>query len=375
MSRANYGMTIKELEGLFQIIEEEISTSEADQALENMLKYQTGQRKPVLTGTRIVDASLPNGVMGQMVFIGSRPSMGKTYNCSEVIQTLLNEKLNDPVKVFRMNLEMKTESLILRDIAKKLDRKYKDIYSREFTEEEKRIIHAEVLPLYKHPNLLDWSKKIPHLMIGSILDKYCQKHSDTNKVVLIDHIHILESKEEIDNFLDELNMIKMKYDNIGFIIYFQFGRKVEEVWTATKEKKVNHGNLFPSSEHIYMTDRLQQYADLVVGITRPSVVGLEEFSRVPKEINQHMMEHFTTESRISDSRYGTLKGRNRVYYNIVKFRMEQDEDDMKFDGVIINEKYEPKAPVGAQIREKKEVITKMEDMSGTDLYFEEDEMF
>jgi hypothetical protein len=78
---------------------------------------------------------------------------------------------------------------------------------------------------------------------------------------------------------------------MSFIIYFQFNRSVEDLWRALRIK-ANPKNFLPNSSHIYNTDSLMQYADVVVGLTVPQVVDMEEFASVYKDRSDHLSEHF-----------------------------------------------------------------------------------
>jgi hypothetical protein len=46
-----------------------------------------------------------------------------------------------------------------------------------------------------------------------------------------------------------LNEMKMADKNMSFIIYFQFNRSVEDLWTL-RIKKANPKNFLPNSSHI-----------------------------------------------------------------------------------------------------------------------------
>ena len=131
----------------------------------------------------------------------------------------------------------------------------------------------------------------------------------------------------------------MQDSNLSFVIYFQFNRSLEEVWRDTKEKKANPKTFLPNSGHIYNTDSLMQYADLVMGMVVPQVVDLEEFVSVYKERNEHLKEHFLEDSS-SDNTTVRLKGRNRIFYNYLKIRLVDDFEDARLYCDILNPEFE-----------------------------------
>jgi hypothetical protein len=163
----------------------------------------------------------------------------------------------------------------------------------------------------------------------------------TKKVCLIDHLHIYRSKEEIDNILLICNEMKMQDKNLSFIIYFQLRRDIEDMWRETKDKKVNPKNMLPNSTFIYMTDVLQQVADIVVGMVIPQIYDLEEFASVYKERHEHLSEHFASDN--TDNTTVRLKGRNRIYYNFMKIRLLNSFDDPRLFCDILNPEYEKTA--------------------------------
>jgi hypothetical protein len=138
-----------------------------------------------------------------------------------------------------------------------------------------------------------------------------------------------------------MNEFKMEDKNLSFIIYFQFNRTLEDVWRDTKEKKANPKNFLPNSSHIYNTDSLMQYADIILGMVIPQVVDMDEFVSVYKERNMHLEEHFIEGSE--DNVTVRLKGRNRIYYNYIKTRLTDDFEDSRIYCSILDPKYEETA--------------------------------
>jgi len=101
------------------------------EAHKEIVALQKGNGHLILTGQKHLDYFLIGGLNNKMVFIGSRPSMGKTYHCESTMDNLLDEKINpnQNISILRMNLEMQTKSLLLRDLKKSLGKKMIDIIS------------------------------------------------------------------------------------------------------------------------------------------------------------------------------------------------------------------------------------------------------
>ena len=303
---------------------------EADEAFAEILALQNGETEPIFTGQNWLDVNLVGGLNNKIIFALSRPSMGKTHN-SASIQNYILEHYED-VRVLRMNLEMPTQSLLLRELKNSSGKKMKDIVSKPFTEEELNKA-KETLSKFKDSRVTDFSKPVVGEEYRQLLRAFYLHTAEEEKtlkrklkkIVIVDHIHVLPSKTEIDEFIEICNEVKMVDKNISFIIYGQLNRTIEDTWREAKEKKGFQVNMLPSSKYIYMSDKLQQYADIVVAFTIPQVVDLEEFASVNKSRNQHLKEHFIDDGK--DSEYAKLKGLNRIYYNFIKIRMNDDFDE------------------------------------------------
>lgn len=346
------------------------------EAHKEILELQKGTGHLILTGQKHLDYFLIGGLNNKMVFIGSRPSMGKTYHCESTMDNLLNEKINpnQNISILRMNLEMQTKSLLLRDLKKSLGKKMIDIISNPYTEEEKKVV-TTVVNKHRDKRIINFSKIVEGEDLRYLLNKFCstidEKDAEANKpsldawnakwetlseegkktagnytplqttqkIVLVDHLHIYQTKKQIDDVLSIFNEMKMQDSNLSFIIYFQFNRSLEEVWRDTKDKKANPKTFLPNSGHIYNTDSLMQYADLVMGMVVPQVVDLEEFVSVYKDRNEHLKEHFISDGS-SDNVTARLKGRNRIFYNYIKIRLVDDFEDARLYCSILNPEYE-----------------------------------
>ena len=317
--------------------------TEAELAHANIVDLQKNPDNVIKTGFEFIDNNLAGGVLGKMVFLGSRPSNGKTYNCSAVINNLLDKNLNKKqIYLLRHNLEMSTQDLMLREIAKTLKRNVRDILSRPYNEDEKPIV-KRIVRSFDDPNV----RSVSDMMWGEEYFKYIEdyileslgKDPDGGVVVLTDHLHVYSSKDEIDTLLLMQNKLKLKYkQKVGFINYFQLNRDTEDMWRDGKDKKINPKNMLPNSRHIYQTDKLQQFSDLTVAFVIPQVYDMEEYASVKVSWNKHLKEHFTS----PDEEYSKLIGRNRIYYNLIKVRMVSDFDDHRLFCDILNKDYEDK---------------------------------
>ena len=292
-----------------------------------------------------LDDNLVGGINNKICFFGSRPGNGKTYHCSETINALLDiTKNNTPIEICRFNLEMPTLSLLLQQTSRVLKKTPKEILEQPYSEEEKPIV-TDIVNSFMDKRIKNISKVLIGEDFENAIKKFCSDvdlkdpTKKTKKVVLIDHIHVYKNKEQIDDILLRCNALKMADKNLSFIIYFQLRRDVEDLWRDTKDRKVNPKNLLPNSTYIYLSDILQQVADIVVAMVIPQNYDLEEYASVNKERNKHLEPHFIDDIT-SDNSYVKLKGRNRIFYNFIKIRLLNSFDDARLHCEILNPSYE-----------------------------------
>lgn len=337
--------------------------NEALEAHSEIVSIQKDKSNILKIGQEWADANLVAGLNNKMIFFGSRPSNGKTYHCSQTINNLLNKELNPiPLKILRLNLEMPTSALLLREVSKVLGRKPSDILKEPYSEFERPKVKS-VVESFMDERVTNVSATLKGEDFKYMLEKFIKTVDEedelhntleraklaqgktytprkTKKIILVDHLHIYLSKEVIDTILLICNELKMADRNLSFIFYFQLNRTVEDLWRETKEKKINPKNMLPNATYIYQTDILQQVADMVVAMVIPQIYDLDEFAAIHVERNSHLKEHFSDNT---DSSFSRVKGRNRIYYNIIKLRMLDSFDDPRLFCEVLNPAHEEAA--------------------------------
>jgi len=330
------------------------------EAHKEIIAIQNNKDNILKFGQPWLDENLVGGINNKIIFLGSRPSNGKTHHCSETINALLNPEINPTdVEVCRLNLEMPTQTLLLQQISRTFNKTPKEVLEKPYSEKEKVIVEG-IVKAFMDKRIQNVSKVMKGNNFQDFIESFCSKIDEadkvlnekeikrvtklyedtgdrdlakkqykkvaTKKVVLIDHLMIYRGKEDIDDILLRCNAMKMKDKNLSFIIYFQLRRDVEDLWKGSKDSKVNPKNMLPDSRFIYMSDVLQQIADIVVGMVIPQVYDLDEYAAIHKERNIHLQEHFNEEDT-KDKNWIRLKGRNRIYYNFMKIRLRNSFED------------------------------------------------
>lgn len=361
----------------------EYNNKEVSDAFKEIEKLQNNSDNKLIFNQPWLDDNLPGGINNKIIFLGSRPSNGKTYHCSTTINTLLDKNINNTdVSILRYNLEMPTQTLILQQLSRSLNKSPKEILDKPFEEKEMSTVN-EVRKSFEDERITNVSKVLKGQQFQDMVEKFCAKidASDaeynkkevervtkifeetgdrdlaykeykprkTKKICLLDHLMIYSSKTDIDDILLRCNEMKMADKNLSFIIYFQLKRTIEDMWRDAKEKKANPKNILPDSTFIYQTDVLQQIADIVVGMVIPQIYEMDEYVTVFKDRHLHLEEHFSEVD--SDSNWVKLKGWNRIYYNFIKIRLRNSFEDPVLFCDLLSKSKESEI---SKFREKKE---------------------
>lgn len=311
-------------------------SNEVIQACEEIKQIQTRGVSGVKLGIEDLDHFNIIGANNLMIFVGARPSMGKTHTASVIKDALLDKGLNPmDIAILDLNWEMQTKSTVLRDMKRSLNRNMRDILSREFNEEEKVVVGESI------GRLMDKRvTRFNHVIEGDsfeyLVDNFVANNKGKECFIMVDHIHILLTKKQIDEFLFLCNKLKKKYTNLGFIIFFQLGRTIEQRWRGGADAKIklNPKNFLPNSGDIYNTDSLYQFADLILTLVIPQVVDMDEYTTVSKDRNKHLEKHFIKGA--GDNTTAKLKGRNRVYRNYIKIRLNDNFEDSRLYCDVLN---------------------------------------
>lgn len=317
-------------------------SSEIDTAFSEIVALQKREIPAIKTGIVDLDHFLITGLNNMMVFCGSRPSMGKTHTASVIKENLLSKEVNPNVEMalLYLNWEMQAKSLVLRHLKRSLKRSMRDILSREFTEDERDEVRNVMEPL-RDDRVLNFNEVIQGDAFEYLVEQYIYKNKGKEIIVLIDHLHIILTKTEIDEFLSLCNTLKKRHTNLSFIIFFQLNREIEKRWRGGDDAKtkVNPKNYLPNSGDIYNTDSLFQFGDVIFTNVIPQVVDLDEYTTVNKDRNKHLEPHYIPGAS-ADNITAKLKGRNRVYRNYIKIRLNDNFEDPRIYCEVLDESIE-----------------------------------
>jgi hypothetical protein len=306
-------------------------------AANNIVSYQTGKKKIVTFHHEHTNLMEQAGMIGKICFHGARPSHGKTYDLEKLKAHLyqMDNVFMDNVFILHHNMELTPQSAILRELKTQSEKTTREILSSPFNENETTIVRNilarngvvngvvsdRILPetistsrydVVDYENFIRWwMQKIDQLEI--------QDGKKYNRICIFDHLSVYESKEKLDSILFVQNELKLEFaNNLGFYNYFQISRQYEIDCMKNP--------ILPNSSHVYMTDGIQHYADIVsVGVI-PRVMGLEKFATVYEKFASHLTNHIDHTYDGSEDKV-RLIGTNRYYHSYLKIRDQHIKEE------------------------------------------------
>lgn len=315
-------------------------TKPISDAVKTIQSFQKGYLKPLKTSLEHLNKACLGGLIpGLIITIGARPSHGKSYTLHQIRNDIMNDNTVKS-KMLLYNWEMPWFSLILTQLKKKLNKSYKDLLSMTPNIDEARIINEEISKL-KDDRLTTVSKSLKPSDYDYVTRRWIENNKQDSDLLIVatDHIGITvgtDKTKAIYELLEIQNSIKLDYPSkVTFINLGQLNRSIETVWRSSTTNPVG---LRVTSEHLFGSDAMMQYSDVILAQVIPDRANLELYTSVNREHYEHLYEHFSDHDGTSD--YTRLKGVNRIYYDYVKKRLPEDGEPSLYCSVLSKAKEE-----------------------------------
>jgi hypothetical protein len=310
-------------------------------AVKALYDLQEGNLKPIKVSLEFLnELCLGSGILPNLIIsFLARPGQGKTY----IAQTIRKDLLDDPTRdigILYFNWEMPWFSILLIELKKRLKKSFKDIIGNKPTDAEISEMKS-VADELRDPRFTSVDIALEAKEFEYVCRKYIEENIDREQLyIFIDHIGIGKGKNKLEvmfEIMEVCNRLKLDYPNkLTFFPLSQLNREIEKLW---RTKDVNPINLRVTSEYIYGADAIMQYSDIVIASVIPQKAGLEKYCTVNRERYEHLDEHILDEDKNSPKDYVRLKGLNRVYFDILKKRLDDDSPTLYCD-VLDQEKEE-----------------------------------
>ena len=212
--------------------------------------------------------------------VGARPGTGKTLFMEQLISDIIEENKDHKFRVLKFQFEMLDETNGIRKLSLNTASDYntlmskgepvdKDLYLRcvQYYEQTES---TDVIDVVYDPCTVD--------EMCATIHYYMEAHKDeqgnyTNALVTIDHSALLKvGKGQKDKFevlyaLGEALTYMKKHYPVAFLVLSQLNRNIDN---PDRSKDGDYGNYVLDSD-LFGADALLQYADVVLGINKPSI--------------------------------------------------------------------------------------------------------
>lgn len=313
-----------------------------DSAVVKLSEYQSGKHRAIKTGVDHLDQIALGGLRpGDVITIGARPGVGKSYLLQQIESGMMNKRLNEQSENFvllKCNYEMPVIKLLTRKLAYETKKSYKSILlsppKPDEVEEYKRICDEE-----RDDRKFYVNYPLNPQEFESAVSKFIEEHSDKDAVIIsIDHIGLTKNsgsggkKQAIDDTIEAINRMKMKYTNAIFLILSQLNREIE-MRTDAKDSG-------PLLSDIMNADSIGQISDIVLILNMPMRYKMEKYMFLPGvyDANKVKKPNYTYNNLESvmvnpNTKFTNLRttddsGRNILYYHYMKIRDGFDSSEM-----------------------------------------------
>jgi len=211
----------------------------------------------VKTGFKEYDNLFGGLLLGELVVVGGRPSMGIT-------QLLINLTLNVSIKtpVLYFTLDLSTPVLTNRFISSITNIDVSKLLHPDLTSREKKIVNRVGVNLRAHQIYISESQN--HSL--SDLRSFCENQINERgvKIIIVDYLQLMNSKEpnirhlKVGSFTHELRKIAVDF-NVCVIVASQLSRSVE----------IRGGDKRPQLSDLKDSSAIEQDADKVIFLYRP----------------------------------------------------------------------------------------------------------
>lgn len=295
----------------------------AKDAIEEIKRFQTGERKIIKTNRPYLDDIFPV-VNGSIITISAPSSVGKSYELMRIMNNIMNPEINPTAMNFvclNVTLEMKTFNLVLRDLNRRLRKRKIDIISEEFSEEEELLLEEYKKYINDDRQYISQDPTTP-LKFYKACRQFILDNQDKETIVIgYDHLALTgadkgESKNStIEGIIEKVNDLKMEFSNVIFLLVSQTNSDLQ------KRAKDKDRASQPVQSDLYYSGFTFQISDYVVVLVNPFKLGISEYSKLKTSNYPSLSEYFLdedTKGRASLETYGV------IYYHLLKCRESED---------------------------------------------------
>jgi len=285
--------------------------------MDEIKSYQNRDKLIINTGYDMFEMLVP----GSVVTIAGPSFTGKTILLNRIKKNIMSTEYNAKADNFiwlSNSLEMTTLMNTLRDLSFKLGKPKKEIMLYHFADYEKELVNQYYSEQGDGRYFINEEPPTPESFeehVGAFLQQHKEKD-----LVGIDYDHTAltkgkNKKEVMDGLYQIQNRFKKMYPNSLFIDVSQFNRdSLGRVLEKDESMK-------PRRSDVYQSDELFQVSDVVICMSIPYKLGIENYRLVSPSFYDYLGDHFgdfnTKRTKVSFKTYG------RIFYEKLKDRFSE----------------------------------------------------
>lgn len=266
------------------------------------MEHEVPTNRAIPTGFQAYDETYGGLVLGEMLLIGGRPSMGKTQL---LVQMAINASAHAPV--LYCSLDISSNLLAQRFIANKADVPGESLQLNRVNDEEKYRIQKVIKSMQDRSLLISDENRTSVDSLIKHWELYVIERGI--KVMFIDYIQLLGESKHNRNRHQELGYISQRLKkfaqehNLALVVASQLSRSVE----------MRGGSKTPILSDLRESGALEEDADKVAFLYRPEYYGLleDEYG-----YTEHIIHLIFAKNRIGKTETILLKKTpdfNRIY--------------------------------------------------------------
>lgn len=309
------------------------TSSLVEAAKQGILAINNSDRVLPKTGFECVDSHIGGLLPGDVVLFSGLSGHGKSETLYRVRTNILNREINpeaDEYMFLDLSFEMKALNILLRGVSKEMGKSKRSVLFNKFTEEELKTINEYVDSLKDDRQFTVEEPASPEDFYH---DMCIMLDSDAVRAkkgvfIAIDHMLLLEGSDKqkvIEKTIESINKLKLKFDNVYFILLSQLNRNLlQRAEDKNNKAQPNATDLFGSS----FMDQISNYNIILFDAYKS---GIEQYSKLNPIRYEYLKEHFGEED--SKGRF-SLNTEDRIFYHVEKAR----ESDNPYKNIFVEMK-------------------------------------
>lgn len=307
-------------------------------AVKQLLKYQSGEDTPVKTRYQHFNENLLGGIFkNMMIIIAGISGSGKTYVLQQIEQDFLDKNLNtdaDDYILLRCNWEMTVFRLLLRRLSKGLKKSMKYILFNK-PDDESLIKFKEITNKERSSNIFYLEEPTTPGVWYENVKAFLEQHKKSKHILItVDHIALVRDngnkKKAMDELVEYANSLKKEYKNVSFILISQLNRDIEN--------RVDPRFAPPKRSDLYNSDTMFHIGDLVLVIHNPFRLGIHKYMVVRPKDYPYLQDYMYS----TDTKTTNFITENVIFWHYLKIREIDDMEDLKnlyIENIMDDEKY------------------------------------